>query len=508
MDWEEGGVRKPGKRMKILILDREKNVSEKISRELLEAGHLLALAAESDPGEPEAFSFDLVILHKRGWDMKEIEAFKTRNPFSIFIYLTQGGETGALPVAFKEGAGEYTLALEEIAGLRALVERIALDKSSGNFQDARLEDQQKEKLASLGLLVSGVAHEINNPLTAVIGYTQLLMESKGADPGRYLSTIHEQARRCSRIVQDMQVFTRKMKMLCSMMDPCELVDEALQKTAVELQKRGVSLEKNYPAVPARIFCDPVQIRRVFENILLNAAHALEARPEGRRIRVEVVQSLAKTVFVFEDNGSGIHDGILSRIFDPFFTTKDVGKGTGLGLSLSYGIVQAHQGEIRAHNTSGGGAVFTVELPAGSGKSLENAGKEIRSKAAGSNGGIQRIFLVEDNEAVADFLKNILTGKGYHVTLATDGKSAYETLLRESFDLTICDYRIPQMNGWELFEKLRAEKPPAAQRFLFISGSINFGDQEEEKLKENHLPYLPKPFTAEQLLSMIRDFSGS
>ncbi len=506
-------MQKPGKDIKVLILDHEKIFSGKISQALMSQGHLVALACEpaSASRKLAETAFHAVIVNLKGFSAqagKEIEALKTGSG-PVFIYLTDTGKYGELPAYYDEKVREYSLKISEPQDLFILVEKISEKISPENGAQVSVplesfENLQKEKLSSLGQVVSGISHEINNPLTAVIGYTQLLLETKGVDFERYLGIINEQAKRCSRIVQDMQIFSRKRKAFPAMVDPCEIMEDALEKLRPELQKRSVGIVKKYPASFPQIFCDPSQMRRVFENIISNAAHALEEVKDERQLKIEITQAGGRTVFVFTDTGPGIPPGIIHKIFDPFFTTKEVGKGTGLGLSVSYGIVQAHKGEVSVKNNNGRGAVFTVELPNGTPKA------PLVTHAQGNGAGVKinEILLVEDNEAVASYLKNILGDKGYTITLVQDGKAAYEELARRAFDLTLCDYRIPKMNGWELFEKIRAEKPAAARNFIFISGSLSFAHEEEERFKENRLKYLAKPFTAEQLFSAIRDLSGS
>lgn len=223
---------------------------------------------------------------------------------------------------------------------------------------------QSEKLASIGRLVAGVAHELNNPLTSVIGYSQLALESEDdlTEIRRRLSIIFEQAQRCNKIVKELLLFAQRRTPEFQQVDLCRLIDESLEGISIELNKQAVKVSKHYPSAGVHLQADPQLIQQVFTNILANACQALEAAGHEKEIGITISSSKEKVLTSFSDNGPGISQEVLHKIFDPFFTTKGVGKGTGLGLSLSYGIIKEHGGTITVKSECGRGTAFTVELP--------------------------------------------------------------------------------------------------------------------------------------------------
>lgn len=241
----------------------------------------------------------------------------------------------------------------------------------------RLKDQlyHSDKLASIGLLVSGVAHEINNPLTGAIAYTELLrMKVKDEDILKELKKILDSAERCKRIVDNLLTFSRQRTPSKSLESINDIIDRAIDLRGYWLRSSNIEVVRDYDTT-STVFVDSQQIQQVILNILLNAEQAITGcgqrhgritfstryDKEGRKILVRIA-----------DNGPGIPQAILPKIFDPFFTTKPMGVGTGLGLSVSHGIITEHSGTITAENIPGSGAVFTIELPTGVGGSTESA----------------------------------------------------------------------------------------------------------------------------------------
>ena len=222
---------------------------------------------------------------------------------------------------------------------------------------------QTEKLASLGEMASGVAHELNNPLTAIVGLADLLLldEKKGTERCEDLTTIKDQSVRCGKIVTNTLQFARQRKSEKKPADLNEIVDSSVELIAYNAKTSSISLEKDYsPSLP-KVSVNANQLQQVFINILNNALHALANRPRPA-LKIRTEHNSQKVRVIFEDNGCGISPKNLEKIFDPFFTTKEVGKGTGLGMSISYGIVHEHGGDIRVESKEGEGARFAVEFP--------------------------------------------------------------------------------------------------------------------------------------------------
>lgn len=220
-----------------------------------------------------------------------------------------------------------------------------------------------DRLASLGQMAAGVAHEINNPLTSVIGYTDLLLQSESLslEEREDLKVVQTQARRCRDIVQNLLKFARRRDPQKVPVDLAEVLKETMSLVEYEIKSSGVTLLlEEDPALPP-VSADPSQLKQVFLNLVSNARQACEGQPESRiTLRAQAVDGVVRVSC--EDNGCGIAPGNLDRIFDPFFTTKPVGKGTGLGLSISYGIVKDHGGTLRVSSVEGTGTTFTIDFP--------------------------------------------------------------------------------------------------------------------------------------------------
>jgi PAS domain S-box-containing protein len=233
----------------------------------------------------------------------------------------------------------------------------------------RLKDQlyHSDKLASIGLLVSGVAHELNNPLTGAIAYTELLQMKVGDESIRAdLGKILDSAERCRKIVENLLTFSRQRMPSRSLESINSIIDRAIDLRIYWLNSHNILIERDYDPT-ATVFVDAPQMQQVILNLLLNAEQALIAsgRSDGK-IRFITRSDKASRRFSIQviDNGPGVPTKVAAKIFDPFFTTKPVGIGSGLGLSISHGIVSEHGGTIRFENAEGGGALFTIELPTG------------------------------------------------------------------------------------------------------------------------------------------------
>ncbi|RME64499.1 MAG: histidine kinase, partial [Nitrospirae bacterium] len=222
-----------------------------------------------------------------------------------------------------------------------------------------------DKLASLGMLVSGVAHEINNPLTGVMGYTELLLtKTEDGSLRETLQKIYHSAERCKKIVENLLAFARQRPPQKAPVLVNELIENTLELRAYWLRSNNIEIQKDFQSMPY-IKADPQQLQQVFLNLIINAEDAIMASGKDEKllkIRTSYDEPNQRIVVEFEDNGIGIPEDILQRIFDPFFTTKPVGKGTGLGLSISHGIITEHGGLISAKSTPGQGTVFRIELP--------------------------------------------------------------------------------------------------------------------------------------------------
>ena len=278
-------------------------------------------------------------------------------------------EFSQLARAFNEMSDELARSKDEIQNFNlSLRERV--DEVSAQLKEKQAQLLESEKLASLGVLSSGIAHEINNPLGIILGHTQMILKNLKSGKGlteaqeveKLLEEVEINTKRCSRIVSSLLHFARKKEVNREDTAVAQILDNALVFASGRLSSKGIKVEKEVDASLPVIPADPVQLEQVFINIIFNAEQSMA---EGGRlvIRAEAPETdKGYFTLVFKDNGKGIAAKDLSRIFDPFFSTKDPGQGSGLGLSLSYGIIKAHGGDIRITSKKGKGTRAIVVLP--------------------------------------------------------------------------------------------------------------------------------------------------
>jgi two-component system NtrC family sensor kinase len=303
----------------------------------------------------------------------------TRPDGQIFSVTTFPVLQGADGASFVQVAKNVTEEIRSARRLRQMSDELAVANGQAvaaleRVKSTQAQLLQAEKLSAIGQLVAGVAHELNNPLTSVIGYAQLLQEellegetaphrSRG-ELAQDLKRIAEESERAARIVRNLLAFARRQSAARSAHDVVELVNRVLSLRSYEFRLNGVELECGFePGLPS-VVADGSQLQQALLNLVLNAEQAMRGRGRRQlRVGARFVEDAAAVELYVGDTGHGIDQNNLSRVFDPFFTTRDVGDGAGLGLTITYGIVQEHGGSIRASNAPGGGAVFTIELPA-------------------------------------------------------------------------------------------------------------------------------------------------
>jgi len=362
---------------------------------------------------------------------------------------------------------------------------------------------QAEKLSAVGELVAGVAHELNNPLTTVIGYAQLMLESDL--PARYradITKINDQALRCAKIVAKLLTFAREHKPEKQSVNLNTILDETLALRMYQLRLDNIQVVRELDSQLPDVLADPVQMQQVFLNIILNAQQAMSAFQNGRL----TVRSLAKDGFArveIADNGPGIPPDIIGRIFDPFFTTKPVGKGTGLGLSICYGVIQEHDGRIWVESQVNKGATFIIELPLYS----EPVVPEVTSTMVEEpKVWPQKILVVDDEHAVATLVQRLLERDGHTVEITHDGTSALKKLSRKRYDLIISDVRMPGLDGRHLFARLKQQDPELLKRVIFFTGDTANAET-QAFLKESGSRFVTKPLRSEELMSVVREVAA-
>jgi two-component system NtrC family sensor kinase len=319
----------------------------------------------------------------------------------------------------------------------------------------------------------------------------------------FLDRIVGSAQRCQKIVQSLLSFSRRRQPERKIVSLNELIQTTVELSRYELKAINIEITMNLsPDIPP-VSVDPAQIQQVFVNILNNGAHAIQEKGKsGGNIRITTKLVAGKARIEFADNGCGIPKEHLDKIFNPFFTTKPVGEGTGLGLSLTYGIIHEHGGTIVAESVAGQGATFTIDLPV-THSTQTSAVPPLPERAAISNqpNGSRKILVIDDEENILELIQEVLTTTGHRVELATTGSAALQLVRNGDYDLIICDWKIPGMNGKEIYAELQKIDPAKARKFLFVTGNV-LSPETEQFLRVERAPYLLKPFSVTQLRKTV------
>jgi len=352
---------------------------------------------------------------------------------------------------------------------------------------------QSEKMSAIGQLVSGVAHELNNPLAGISAFAQLLLAEKRFPPDQRTAaeTIYSEARRASRIVQNLLTFARQHKAEKVPTEINQVLDDTLELRGYELRVRGIDVRREYDESLPDTMADAHQLQQVFLNLITNAEQAMEQRDgHHHRLTVRTRRNADSIRIEIEDTGAGIPPNLIERIFNPFFTTKPTGSGTGLGLSISLGIVREHEGRIWAENPQQTGARFVVEVPITETRASGEHAAPTQVQTVGSDR--LRVLVVDDEASVRVSLQRYLAGKGHEVETTASGEDALIRLKASKYDAVIVDMRMPDLSGEQLFERLRSNDPAHAERVIFTTGDL-VNEQMRRFLDGTGRPCVPKPF---------------
>lgn len=358
--------------------------------------------------------------------------------------------------------------------------------------------QQMEKMAAVGQLVSGIAHELNNPLTSIMGYAQLLVSNRVSEErSSEARLIFEQAERASRIVKNLLSYARQTEPERTRTNINDIIERTVALRDYELKIQNISvhchLEPNLPDTLA----DPHQLQQAVLNLLINAEQAILGARNRGCIRVQT-RKISSERFSIEvsDDGPGIPSEISSRIFDPFFTTKPPGIGTGLGLAIVCRIVEQHEGKVTFENVPRSGAKFKIELPILPIPIRESASVVVLPTVA-KKAPAAHVLIVEDEPTVAQLIADVLREDGHDVEAVTDSQEGLLRVSRKRYDLIICDLRMPRLDGPAFYDALVRSRSTARHRILFITGDT-LGPHTVKFLESHQLQFLAKPFLVEEL----------
>lgn len=389
--------------------------------------------------------------------------------------------------------------LTQFGGALMFVRDVTLQiTATEELEQQREATHQNEKLSALGELLAGVAHELNNPLSVIFGYSQML-QGKVADPvaAERIDLICQSAERSAKIVRTFLAMARQRP---TESEPCpvnDVVATALEVSTYSLKTNGARVRVDLDPSDPHVNGDFDQLAQVFSNLLINAGHAIQAKGEEGEIviRSRLEAGGAKVVIEISDNGHGIPHDIQPRIFEPFFTTKDVGEGTGIGLAFSHRIVESHSGVLSLRSDPGKGATFTTTLKTIDGRA------DTASAHANPPSGHRSILVVDDEDGVAQLIADLLTEEGHRVTKTTDPRKALRLAEAEQFDAVLSDFRMPGMNGETFFRAMKAIAPENARRLGFVTGDA-MGLEVRKFLSTSHRPYIEKPIIKDELLTLI------
>jgi signal transduction histidine kinase/DNA-binding response OmpR family regulator len=359
-----------------------------------------------------------------------------------------------------------------------------------------------QRLATVGRMVAGVAHELNNPLAVIMGTLDLLRYEPLADRfADRLARVTAQAQRAVKIVRTLLALARKQAARRTAVDVNTLLADTLELAAYDLKRADVRVVQELSDAVPPVAADPDQLQQVFTNLFLNACHAMrEAHGQGTlTVATDLDPGTDRVRVTVGDDGPGIAPEHLPRIFEPFFTTKGEGHGTGLGLAICRRIVEHHGGAISVASRPGEGARFTLELPAWRGVVSQPAavGLPPRPQPAGA-----RVLVVEDEPLVGDMVADLLSLEGHEVDRATNGREALEMLARRAYALIVSDVRMPDLSGTAFYRELCRLDPALARRVVFVTGDA-LSPETRRFFDETRLAYLEKPFAVADFQSAIR-----
>ena len=455
-----------------------------------------------------------------GWEPLELEGhrvceFMPEEDAARAIALLQRlhgtpGATGTLAFRFRhkdgswrtlEAVGKNMLDHPMLAGFlvnsRDVTERQRVENELARQQAARI---QSEKLADMGTLLAGVAHELNNPLTVVSGYSSILRQTLGDGPARErLDRVAAAAERCVRIVRNFLALARQHPPERQKVDANRVVREAVELLAYPLRVDNVEVRLELAEDLPTLWADPHQLHQVVVNLITNAHQAMHGNTSTRRLtlRTRVKAADSRVSLEVIDTGSGIPPEVLARVFEPFFTTKPVGQGTGLGLPLCLGIVEGHGGTIRVDSKLREGTTITVELPVVAAPATDTSSPPAhRALSPG-----RRVLVVDDEPDVAGVLVDLLRAEHEQVEAVSDGRAALEKIEQATYDLILCDVRMPGLDGPELYRALRLLHPELLPRFVFLTGDT-LNPESWEFVQQTGAPCISKPFDFDEVYRVI------
>jgi signal transduction histidine kinase len=507
---------------RILIVDDEP-ANVLLMQRLLEAAGYRHLKTTTDSRQalglyrelaPDLVVLDLMMPHLDG--LTVLGLLKDEIPAGVYVpvlVLTADATLEAKRKALAAGASDFVTKpferFEVLLRIRNLLDTrrayLALEEQNRSLEETvkqRTERLlQSEKVATMGSLLAGVAHELNNPLAVLSGQAQLLFEQGGApDVVRRALKINEAADRCVRIVRNFLALARQRAPERSPTSMRQVIAGALELLAYELRSDSVEVVVQVADDIPVLWADPHQLHQVLVNLVNNAHQAMRRQARPKRITVTGRHDAdgGRVLVEVADTGPGIPVAIQERIFEPFFTTKVAGEGTGLGLSLCRGIVDEHGGTLTIASASEAGTTFRIDLPAVAPPQVFAAAAAAARPAPVMS---RRVLIVDDEVALAEVVAEAVERDGHSTGIAVNGEMALEMLSREAFDLIISDTKMPTMDGETFYAEMVRVHPRLRERIIFLTGDV-LSREKRDFLERTGAPYLSKPCDLDEVRRLV------
>jgi PAS domain S-box-containing protein len=378
-------------------------------------------------------------------------------------------------------------------------------RSAAELARERESSYRREKLAALGSLLAGVAHELNNPLSVVVARAVLLEEQANPATRGAAAKIRSAAERCARIVRTFLAMARQQPPRREPVAIDEVIAAALEIAGYTMRSNGIAVQFDRAGGLPLVMADADQLHQVLLNLLINAQQALQDRDGPRRIRIASCFDTAASLLriTVADNGPGIAEPLRARVFEPYFTTKPTGLGTGVGLAVSLGIVEAHGGTLTVERADEGGAAFTFALPV----TAVDAASEVPLQAAALQAHARTILVVDDEADVRETLAEILTRAHHHVVAAASGREALDRIAARRYDVVFADMRMPDLDGRALYREIERRWPAQAERVVFVTGDMLTATL-REFVAASGRPLIEKPFLPSDVRRVVGELAAA
>lgn len=426
---------------------------------------------------------------------------------SLDVKVTIGGTVDQLAEDPATARREFRLSALPLTGPDELpLVLVTIDE----LTELRLREAQlleSSRLVAVGEMTASVAHELNNPLTAILGFSQLTLRQE-MDQGvrRDVESIATEARRAGRIVDNLLLFARRRPHEQKIFSAAVAVQRVLDLRRYECRVNNIEVVTYFDEATPDTIGDLHKLQQVFLNILNNGIQAISGYRGHGTITVGVVEVGENIRISFADDGPGIPPDVIPRVFEPFYTTKPVGKGTGLGLSICKNIIEAHSGTLAVTSRDGRGSTFTIEIPILE-PDEDDDELEMMVESAAPGTAMLRVLVVDDEPSLVELITRALGGAGHDVDTASSGAEALQLIYTGEYDVILLDIKMPGLGGPEVYQCIESIRPELAERVLFISGDSG-STEVKTFIESTGNALLKKPFTLDDLRRRMDIFASA